>query len=51
MKTFEGEVSFHDPGGLHTGPQDILLSRDVTGIADPVQVVQVAEGVREKDVI
>lgn len=37
-------MSFHDASGLHTCTQHVLLSRDVVRLADPVQVIQVAEG-------
>lgn len=43
VKVFESKVSLHDASGLHSRAQDILLGGDVAGLADPLQVVQVAE--------
>lgn len=49
MQVLEGEVRLHDARGLHPGPQDILLRRDVGGLGYPVQVVQVAERRRTQE--
>lgn len=43
VEVFEGEVSFHNASGLHTCAQHVLLSWDVVWLADPLQVIQVAE--------
>lgn len=43
MQVLECEVRLHNACGLDSGPQDILLSRDVGGLGYPVQIVQVAE--------
>lgn len=43
VQVLEREVRLHNACGLHSGPQDILLSRDVGGLGYPVQIVQVAE--------
>lgn len=42
VQVLECEVCLHNACGLDSGPQDILLSRDVGGLGYPVQVVQVA---------
>lgn len=42
MEVLEGEVGLHDAGGLHPGPQHILLGGDVVGPGYPLQVIQVA---------
>lgn len=41
MQVLEGEVSLHDAGGFHAGPQYVLLRRDVGGLRYPVQIVQI----------
>ncbi len=40
VEVFEGEVDLHDAGGLHPGPQDVLLCGLVVLRTQPVQVVQ-----------
>ncbi len=40
VEVFEWEVDLHDAGGLHPGPQDVLLCRLVVLRTQPVQVVQ-----------
>lgn len=42
VQVLECEVRLHNACGLDSGPQDILLSRDVGGLGYPVQIVQVA---------
>lgn len=49
MQVLEGKVRLHDAGGLHPGPQNILLRWDVGGLRYPVQVIQVAVGRRIKE--
>lgn len=49
MQVLEGEVRLHDAGGFDSGPEDILLSRDVGRLGYPVQVVQVAENERGRE--
>lgn len=44
VQVLECEVRLHNACGLDSGPQDILLSRDVGGLGYPVQIIQVAEG-------
>lgn len=44
MKVLEREMRLHDAGGLHSGPQHVLLRGDVLGLGYPLQVVQVAGG-------
>lgn len=44
VQVLEGEMRFHDAGGLHSGPQHILLCGDVIGLGYPLQVIQVADG-------
>lgn len=48
MQVLECEVRLHNACGLDSGPQDILLSRDVGGLGYPVQIVQVAEKEEEE---
>ena len=43
MQVLEGEMRFHDAGGLHSGPQHVLLCGDVIWLGYPLQVVQVAD--------
>ena len=43
MQVLEGEVGLYDARGLHSGPQYVLLGRDVGGLRYPVQIVQIAE--------
>lgn len=50
MQVLEGEMRFHDAGGLHSGPQHILLCGDVIRLGYPLQVVQVADGNEETGV-
>lgn len=50
MQVLEGKVRLHDAGGLHPGPQDILLCGDVGGLGYPVQVIQVAVGERKRGI-
>lgn len=47
MQVLEGEMCFHDAGGLHSGPQHILLCGDVIRFGYPLQVIQVAGGSRQ----
>jgi hypothetical protein len=42
MKIFEGKVGFHNPCGLHSGSEDILLSWDVIWLCYSAQVIQIA---------
>lgn len=42
MQVLEGEVRFHDAGGLHTSSQHVLLCGDVVWLAYPLQIFQVA---------
>lgn len=52
MEVLEGEVGLHDAGGLHPGPQHILLGGDVVGPGYPLQVIQVAgEGAEVSQVV
>jgi len=44
VEVFVGEVSFHDPGGLDTGPQNVLLRGDVAELRNPVQGIEVVGG-------
>lgn len=48
VQVLEGEVRLHNAGGLHPGPQDVLLCGDVGGLGYPVQVVQVAASGRKR---
>lgn len=43
VQVLECEVRLHDACGFDSGPQDILLSWDVSSLGYPVQIVQVAE--------
>lgn len=45
MQVLEREMRLHDAGGLHSGPQHVLLRGDVLDLGYPLQVVQVAGGV------
>ncbi len=42
VEVLEGEVDLHDSGGLHPGPEDVLLGRLVVLGAEPLKVVQEA---------
>ena len=44
MQVLEGEVCFHDAGGLDPGPEHVLLGWHISGIGYPVQVIQIAVG-------
>lgn len=44
VQVLECEVGLHDAGGLHSGPQHVLLRGDVLALGYPLQVVQVAGG-------
>lgn len=50
VQVLEGEMRFHDAGGLHSGPQHILLRGDVIRLGYPLQVIQVADGKVETSV-
>lgn len=45
VQVLECEVCLHDAGGLHSGPQHVLLRGDVLALGYPLQVVQVAGGI------
>ena len=40
VEVFEAEVCLDDASGLHSGPQHILLRRQVVWLPNPVQIVQ-----------
>lgn len=42
VKILEGEVGLNNTRGLHSGPEDILLSGDVIRDRYPVEIIQVA---------
>lgn len=44
VQVLECEMCLHDAGGLHSGPQHVLLCGDVLALGYPLQVVQVAGG-------
>lgn len=50
VQVLECEMRLHDAGGLHSGPQHILLRGDVIRLGYPLQVVQVAAGRGNADV-
>lgn len=39
IQVLEGEVSLHDPCSFHSGPQHILLSRNVGRLGYSIQVI------------
>ena len=39
VQVLEGEMCFHNAGGLHSGPQHVLLCGDVIWLGYPLQVV------------
>lgn len=41
VQVLECEMRLHDAGGLHPGPQHVLLGGDVLTLGYPLQVVQV----------
>ena len=51
MQVLEGEVGFHDAGGLDTGAQHVLLGGHIGAMGYPIQVVEVAEGDTEHDTL
>lgn len=36
-------MCLHNAGGLHSGPQHILLGGDVIGLGYPFQIIQIAK--------
>lgn len=46
VQFLEGEMRLHDAGGLDPSSQNVLLSGDIIGLGDPLQVVQVTDGER-----
>lgn len=50
VQVLECEMRLHDAGGLHSGPQHVLLRGDVIRLGYPLQVVQVAAGRGKADV-
>lgn len=45
VEVLECEMRLHDAGGLHSGPQHVLLRGDVLALGYPLKVVQVAGGI------
>lgn len=47
VQVLEGEVSFHNAGSLHPGPQNVLLSWNVGLLGYSIQVIQVTKPKRQ----
>lgn len=43
VQVFEGEMCFHDAGGLDSSSQHVLLCGDVVWLGYPLQVIKIAE--------
>lgn len=51
VQLLEGEMSFNNASGLHSSSQHILLCGDVIWLGYPLQIIQVADGDTEKNII
>lgn len=41
MQVFKGKVGLHNPCGLHSGSEHVLLGWNVVGLGYPLKVIQV----------
>lgn len=41
VQIFESEMRLHNPSGLYSGPQNILLGGNIVGSSYPIQIIQI----------